>query len=92
MILFEFLEKLAPSDRVIIIDQRGRELYKGFGTSGNYVHVDQSLEVSNYSIAVETYKRRKAREEREQIIIEPDSMYAFSDIEIHIFLKIVVNT
>lgn len=95
MTLREYLDKLLPSDRIIIFNQNNTELFRGFGTGGKYVHADLDAEVLGFRTAVELYKRRVSRDEermeRKQLLGEPKE-YVLADVEIQVFNKVVIST
>lgn len=94
MTLREYLDKLLPSDRIIIFNQNNTELFRGFGTGGKYVHADLDAEVLGVRTAVELYKRRTSRgeerAERERLLGDPQE-YVFADVEIQVFNKVVIS-
>lgn len=93
MTLREYLNKLIPSDRLLVVDEQGNELFRGFGTLGKYVKANLNAEVVGYGISTETFKRRTSRDEerKPRQRVEPETDYKFSDLEFHVFNKVIVK-
>lgn len=95
MILKDYLDKLTPSDRLLVVDKDGNELFKGYGTHGKYVHTDMNAEVLGIGITTETFKKDKSADsERAERLhaVDPDNDYRYNNIEVRIYNKVTVAT
>lgn len=56
MILGEAIEKITPSDRIMIINAAGQVIYRGFAANVNSAGIRKTRRVKRYGIGFETYK------------------------------------
>ncbi len=97
MILEEFLESTEPSGRLIIADASG-ELYRGFAGCLRYAEIDGSRNVKQHGLHTEVcrkieHKTGKSRwmEDGERIEPERLSEFLFSDLQVKIYTKVVLE-
>lgn len=94
MILKEYLDKLNPTDRILIISESGQVLFRGFGSGGKFVHTDLNAEILNIGIMTEPYKReRSIAENRDASLkaIDQENDYRYLDIEVRVYNKVTVK-
>lgn len=56
MILGEAIEKITPSDRIVIVNAAGHVIYRGFAANVNSAEIRKTRRVKKYGIGLETYK------------------------------------
>lgn len=94
MTLEEFTKTAEPSDRLIIKDNAGHELYKGFMGCLQYKDIDRSRRVKKHSLHTEIFhKEKKKRYDYmqplgEEIKAENISDFPFADLEMLIYTLI----
>lgn len=96
MRLKDFVEKTEQSDRLIVIDQDERELYKGY--AANFHGEKGEREVEKICLYTEVYKRGEStkwieniRPTGEEIPLKNTGNYRFADLEIRIYTKVVLK-
>lgn len=93
--LDQILERMVASERLLILDEVGRELFKGFVGSFKYSKVDSMQEVKEVSIVTRTFRREKIKmiPEKERVEIQEDELadYSFYDVEFFIYQKITLK-
>ena len=93
MILKDYLDKLIPSDRLLVVDKDGNELFRGYGTQGKYVHADLNAEILGIGITTETFEKGKSADsERAERLkaVDPDNDYRHNNIEVRVYNKVTV--
>lgn len=98
MTLGEIVEKMIPSDRLIVTNSDKAELYRGYVENFRYSTADRSHEVAKIQLATDIFlKKNREKELGSQKVLTPQmpvesiSDYAFSDLEILIFTKITLE-
>ena len=96
MKLGEMLEKMPNSDRLIVQEEDGEELYRGY--VANFIHcdVDRDSEVKRSGIATDIFKKsdREIRMmDREKVIFPADGKtdFRFQDLEFMIYTRITID-
>lgn len=56
MILGEAIEKITPSDRIVIVNAAGHVIYRGFAANAKSAGIRQTRRVKKYGIGLETYR------------------------------------
>ena len=98
MILEEFMKGTVPSDRIIIADSTG-ELYRGFAACLHYdKKIDRSRKVKRHGLSTDIFRKEIRRAgvanymtEGEEVPVESISEFAFSDLEIMIYTRVVLE-
>ena len=97
MILEEFMKGAVPSDRLIIEDSTG-ELYRGFVGCLGYAKVDRSREVKRHGLSTDIHRKEQKRAGAamyttpgEKVPVESVSEFAFSDLAMMIYTKVVLE-
>lgn len=93
--LDQILERMIKSERLLIVDEAGRELFKGFVATFEYSKVDRLKEVKEVRLTTRTFRREKTTTipEKERVEIQEDDLadYSFYDVEFFIYLKITLK-
>ena len=97
MILEEFMRGAVPSDRLIIEDSTG-ELYRGFVACLGYTGIDRSREVKRHGLSIDIHRKSRKGQGRqctkrrgEKVPVESISEFAFSDLEMMIYTRVVLE-
>lgn len=97
MILEEFMKGAVPSDRLIIEDSTG-EIYRGFVACLGYTKIDRSREVKRHGLATKIYRKKQERTGAamyttpgEKVPVESISEFAFSDLAMMIYTRVVLE-
>lgn len=56
MMLGEAIEKITPSDRVVIINAAGQAIFRGYAANAHNAGIRKTRRVKRYGIGMETYK------------------------------------
>lgn len=56
MMLGEAIEKVTPSDRIMIINAAGQVIYRGYAANAGAAGIRKTRRVKRYGIGFETYK------------------------------------
>jgi hypothetical protein len=98
MTLNDFMKTAVNSDRLLVQDSSGKELYRGFIGCLQYRDVDVEREVKQCSISTEVYTTRIMKrgvavwkEQGERVPEENTSLYNYSDVQMLVFIKIVLE-
>lgn len=98
MTLNDFIKTAVNSDRLLIQDSSGKELYRGFVGCLQYRDIDGEREVKQHGLSTEVYtKLNKQRgllkwtETGERVEKESTGLYRFSDLQMMVFIKIVLE-
>ena len=97
MILEEFMRGAVPSDRLIIEDSTG-ELYRGFVACLGYTGIDRNREVKRHGLSTDIHRKEQKRAGAamyntpgEKVPVESISEFAFSDLEMKIYTRVVLE-
>ena len=98
MILEEFMKGAVPSERLIIEDSTG-ELYRGFVACLEYdKKIDRSREVKRHGLSTDIHRKEQKRAGAamyktpgEKVPVESISEFAFSDLEMMIYTRVVLE-
>ena len=98
MTLNDFIKTAINSDRLLIQDSNGKELYRGFIGCLQYRDIDGEREVKQHGISTEIYTTRTVKkgvavwkEQGGRIPEENTSLYKYSDLQMLVFIKIVLE-
>lgn len=98
MKLNDFMKTAINSDRLLILDSNGKELYRGFIGCLQYRDIDRKREVKQCGISVEIYTTKTMKkgvavwkEQGERVPEENTGLYKYSDLQMMIFIKIVLE-
>lgn len=98
MTLNDFIKTAINSDSLLILDSNGNELYRGFIGCLQYQDIDGEREVKQHSISTEVYTKLnkqmgllKWTETEERVEKENTSLYKYSDLQMMVFIKIVLE-
>lgn len=93
--LDQILERMIRSERLLIVDETGKELYKGFVANFEPCTVGNLREVKEVKLATRTFRREKMTRipEKERVEIQENDLadYSFYDVEFFIYQKITLK-
>lgn len=84
------------SDRLIVREEDGEEIYRGYVANFSYCETDRERTVKQFGLATDIFKkneRDKRMREREGIVIPADGTtdFRFSDLEFLIYTRIILD-
>jgi hypothetical protein len=98
------IDRMRVSDRLIVQDEEGTQIYKGFAASAIYNELPRDAEVKSFGLHTDTFKRlpeatnvmqiaanRNAVPERIELPPGCESDFKFSDLEFVIYTKITIK-
>lgn len=98
MTLNEFMETAINSDRLLVQDSSGNELYRGFIGCLQYQGIDGERNVEQHGISTEVYTKinmkkglSKWTELGERVPEGNTSLYRYSDLEMLVFTKVILE-
>ena len=98
MTLNDFMKTATNSDRLLINDSEGNELYRGFVGCMEYQGIDGKRKVKQHGISTEVYTTNTMKkgvavfkEQGKRVPEEETNLYKYSDLQMMIFLKIVLE-
>lgn len=98
MTLNDFMETAINSDRLLILDSNGNELYRGFMGCLQYQDIDGERKVKQHGLSTEVYTTKNMqkgvtvwKEQGERVTEENTSLYKYSDLQMMVFTKIVLG-
>lgn len=98
MTLNDFIKTAVNSDRLLILDSNGKELYRGFIGCLQYRDIDGARKVKQHGISTEVYTTKTIKkgvavwkEQGERVPEENTSLYKYSDLQMLVFIKIVLE-
>ncbi|MCX4336875.1 MAG: hypothetical protein OSJ42_07545 [Bacteroidales bacterium] len=98
MTLNDFIKTAVNSDRLLILDSNGNELYRGFIGCLQYRDIDGEREVKQHGISAEIYTTKTTKkgvavwkEQGERVPEENTGLYKYSDLQMLVFIKIVLE-
>lgn len=97
MKLREFLEAHTPSDRLLIIDSAGNEIYRGFVGCIQYGNINGNREIRQFGLGTDIFKKgKKGRFDfitplGEEVKVENVSNFSFSDLSMRIYTRVVLE-
>lgn len=98
MTLKEFTETAIDSNRLLVQDSRGNELYRGFIGCLQYQDIDEKREVQQHGISTEVYTTKNMKkglaewkEQGERVQEENTSLYKYSDLQMMVFIKVILE-
>lgn len=71
MMLGEAIEKITPSDRVVIINAAGQVIFRGFAANTESAGIRKTRRVKRYGIGMETYKATEKMWDWEKMDVLP---------------------
>lgn len=98
MKLEEMLKRMIPSDRLIIREEDGTELYRGYVACLQHYEVDTDREVKCFGLGTDIF-RKENRPKRVNFEPYPEEKvdpadigdFCFSDLEMLIFTRIILE-
>ena len=98
MKLNEFIKTAINSDRLLIQDRNRKELYRGFAGCLQYRDIDGDREVKQHGISAEIYTTKTMKkgvavwkEQGGRVPEENAGLYKYSDLQMLVFIKIVLE-
>lgn len=98
MTLNDFIKTAINSDRLLIQDSNGNELYRGFIGCLQYRDIDGERKVKQHGISTEVYTTKTMKkgvavwkEQGERVTEENTGLYKYSDLQMLVFTKIVLE-
>lgn len=98
MKLNDFIKTAINSDRLLVMDESGKELYRGFIGCLQYKDIDGEREVKQHGISTEVYTTRTMKkgvavwkEQGERVPEENTNLYKYSDLQMLVFTKIILE-
>lgn len=98
MTLNDFVKAAINSDRLLVMDGNGKELYRGFIGCLQYQDIDGEREVKQCGISTEIYTTRTMKrgaavwkEQGERVPEENTGLYKYSDLQMLVFIKIILE-
>lgn len=98
MQLGELIEKMTPSDRLVIINAAGQVIYRGYVAHFAHGKINPLRRVKCFGLALETYKRTEKmwdweniRELSEQIPVEQLGQYDIGQLQQLLFIRIILE-
>ena len=98
MTLNDFIKTAINSDRLLIQDSNGNELYRGFIGCLQYRDIDGERKVKQHGISTEVYTTKTIKkgvavwkEQGERVTEENTGLYKYSDLQMLVFTKIVLE-
>lgn len=97
MTLNEFLQVHTPSDRLVVMDNAGNEIYRGFVACMRHENIDGSRKIKRFGVGTEIFRRGKesrfdyATPLGEAVKIENVSAFSFSDLALRVYTKVVLE-
>lgn len=98
MKLNDFIKTAINSDRLLVMDKSGKELYRGFIGCLQYKDIDGEREVKQHGISTEVYTTRTMKkgvavwkEQGERVSEENTNLYKYSDLQMLVFTKIILE-
>lgn len=96
MKLKDFVERTEQSDRLIVVSQDEKELYRGY--VGNFHGKNEQAEIQKVGIYTEMYKRGEKTQRIEnvrslagKIPLEKAGDYKFSDLKMEIYTRVILK-
>lgn len=94
--LGQVLDTMLNSQRLLVVEEEGKELYKGYVANFTYSTVDRSLQVKEIGLATEVLPKAKKTDrlpmkERKPIPSDDLTYFAFADMECVVYQKIVLE-
>lgn len=98
MTLNDFMKTAINSDRLLIQDSSGKELYRGFVGCLQYRDINGERKVKQHGILTEIYTTNTVKkgvavwkEQGERVSEENTGLYKYSDLQMLVFIKIVLE-
>ena len=95
MTLNDFIKTAINSDRLLIQDSNGNELYRGFIGCLQYRDIDGERKVKQHGISTEVYTTKTIKkgvavwkEQGERVTEENTGLYKYSDLQMLVFTKL----
>lgn len=99
MTLGDMLKRAVHSDRLIIQEADGREIYRGYVACIQYHdEIDAGREVKRFGMAVDIFRKENRekclgvwREPKTEVAAESIGDFQFSDLEMMVYTRIVLE-
>lgn len=99
MRLGEFIEKMTPSDRLVVINAAGQTIYRGFAANFNHAAINPLRVVKRFGLGVETYRKtekiwdwQRIDTMPEQIPVESLSQFDIGQLQQLIYTKVILES
>ena len=99
MQLGEFVDRMTPSDRLVVINAAGHVIYRGFAANFNHTTINPLRMVKRFGIGMETYKKteniwdwKNTENLPEQIPVENLSQYDIGQLQQLLYTKVVLES
>lgn len=96
--LGQLIERMIPSDRLIVEDEAGKEIYKGYVGCVQHIELETKRYVKKFGLATNIFrkeiKRMGARIETapgEEVSVENISEFGFADLVMQIFTRVILE-
>lgn len=96
--LEQLIKRMIPSDRLIIEDENGKELYKGYVGCMEHIDFQTSRRVKRFGLSTNIFRKETSKKGilihtllGEEISAEHTSEFSFSDLVMQIFTKVIVE-
>lgn len=96
--LGQLTERMIPSDRLIIEDETGKEIYKGYVGCMQHADIETSRYVKRFGLTTNIFrkevKRRGASVEKipgKEVSVESISEFGFADLVMQIFTRVILE-
>ncbi len=98
MMLGEAIEKIVPSDRIVIINAAGQVIFRGFAANADNAGIRKTRRVKRYGIGMETYKATekmwdwsKADALPPQVPVEQFAEYKVGELKHILYIRIELD-
>lgn len=97
MTIGEMVLMMVPSDRLIIQDNTSKEIYRDYVANFSQSGIDTNRNVRLFGIATDIFKKKQEtrilmnRDVKWSIPLDGISRFRFSDLEMLIFTKVVLD-
>ena len=96
ILLGQVMKRLINSERILIVDANGQELYKGYVANFEHNAEDNVKPVKKIGMETKIFKRGNFREripqpQKEPVMAEDLAFYQLSELEFVIYLKIMLE-
>lgn len=95
--LEQIISKMVDSERLLIVDETGQELYRDFVANVEQSGLDKTKLVTDLRLLTNVFRRGKLGEripqpEKVEVKMDNPTAYSFSDLEFIIYIKITLKS
>ena len=96
ILLGQVIQRMINSERLLIVDESGKELYRGFVGNFGYSALDAAALVKKIQLETNTFRRgnpsdKIPQKEKQVVPVENLTAYSFSDLEFVIYQRITLE-